>query len=278
MAPVLLPMPCKKFHAPHVVVPGNLQAPCAIAGKAWHECGADEMQARRRAHAVETGNEIVTFGREPSEKTTCAIWSRPRLSCIDRRRQAAKSTPARRAAASRMSCRSRRDRAHTAGMRASPMQERVIDDQTPLRIEDLHAVVHEALRQNVVENAERLVDAQRVRGLSKADARHVERRPPLDESHGDAALREAASPMSARRRHRRATRTRRISVTRLALFPHSRSCRHITMRRPRHRHAGSGSPGCQPGSRPSTPSTSHFIPPISASVRDFPAVPCMAPA
>ena len=98
-------------------------------------------------------------------------------------------TPARSTAPSRISCNC------NAGQRAKrrhPViaeQELVLDDQPAAGIEQIHAVIAEAGRQDFVEDAERVVDAQRVGGLAESYSGNVESRPPLDQHDFDTAPR-----------------------------------------------------------------------------------------
>jgi hypothetical protein len=69
-------------------------------------------------------------------------------------------------------------------------KEFVLDDQPPVEVEEIHAVIAEPRSENLVENAERFIDAQRVRGLTQPDARNVKGRPPLDQHDLDALPRE----------------------------------------------------------------------------------------
>ena len=69
-------------------------------------------------------------------------------------------------------------------------QELVLHDQPSIGIEQPHAVIAEAGGEDFVEHAERVVDAQRIGGLAEADARDIERRPPLDQHDLDAPPRQ----------------------------------------------------------------------------------------
>ena len=51
-----------------------------------------------------------------------------------------------------------------------PEQEFVLDDQPPARVEQIHPVIAEARVEDLVEHAERVVDAERIRGLAEPDA------------------------------------------------------------------------------------------------------------
>ena len=69
-------------------------------------------------------------------------------------------------------------------------QEFVLHDQPTIGIAQPHAIVAEAGGEDFVEHAERVVDAKRIGGLAKADARNIEGRPPLDQHDLDAPPRE----------------------------------------------------------------------------------------
>ena len=76
-------------------------------------------------------------------------------------------------------------------------QEFVLDDQLAAGIEDGHPVVGETRRQDFGQQAERIVDAQRIRRLAQTHARHIEGRPALDEHDLDAAPRESGGRRQA---------------------------------------------------------------------------------
>ena len=69
-------------------------------------------------------------------------------------------------------------------------QEFVLDDQPAIWIEEIHAVIAESGLENFVEHPERVVNAERIRGLAESDAGNVEGRPPLDQHDLHAAPRE----------------------------------------------------------------------------------------
>jgi hypothetical protein len=69
-------------------------------------------------------------------------------------------------------------------------QELVLDNQLTAGIEDIHPVIGEPARQELRKDSECLVNAERVRRLAEADARHIEGRTAFDENDLDAALRE----------------------------------------------------------------------------------------
>jgi hypothetical protein len=54
----------------------------------------------------------------------------------------------------------------------------------------MHAVIAKARCEHLVENTERIVDAQRIRGLAEAYSGDVEGRPPLDQDDLHASPRE----------------------------------------------------------------------------------------
>ena len=57
----------------------------------------------------------------------------------------------------------------------------MLDDQPPAGVEEIHAVIAEARCEYLVENTERVVNAQRIRGLAEPNSRDVKGRPPLDQ-------------------------------------------------------------------------------------------------
>ena len=69
-------------------------------------------------------------------------------------------------------------------------QELVLDDQPPAGVEQAHVVIAKTGREDLVENAERVVDAECIGGLAKADSGNIEGRPPLDEDDLHAPSRE----------------------------------------------------------------------------------------
>jgi hypothetical protein len=57
----------------------------------------------------------------------------------------------------------------------------VLDDQPPAGIEKTHVVIAKSRCEYLVENIERIVNAQRVGRLPEPDSRNIKRRPPLNE-------------------------------------------------------------------------------------------------
>jgi hypothetical protein len=57
----------------------------------------------------------------------------------------------------------------------------MLDDQPPVGIEDKHAVIAEARCEYLIENAERVVNAQRIRRLAKAYSGNLKGWPSLDQ-------------------------------------------------------------------------------------------------
>jgi hypothetical protein len=72
-------------------------------------------------------------------------------------------------------------------------KELVLNDQSPAGIEQAHMVVGESRFEYLIENTERVVNAQRVGGLAEADSRDVKGRPPLNQHNLHAASREGRS-------------------------------------------------------------------------------------
>src|SRR5258708_24185652 len=60
-------------------------------------------------------------------------------------------------------------------------QEFVLDDQPSAWVEQIHPVIAEARGEHLFEHAERIVDAERIRGLAQPNAGYVKRWPPLDQ-------------------------------------------------------------------------------------------------
>ena len=57
----------------------------------------------------------------------------------------------------------------------------MLDDQPPAGIEKTHVVIAESPCEYPVENTERVVNAQRIRGLAEPDSRDVKGGSPLDQ-------------------------------------------------------------------------------------------------
>jgi hypothetical protein len=69
----------------------------------------------------------------------------------------------------------------------------VLNDQPPAGIEKTHVVIAESGFEYLVENTERVVNAQRIGGLAEPDPRDVKGRPPLNEHNLHASSRESRS-------------------------------------------------------------------------------------
>ena len=69
-------------------------------------------------------------------------------------------------------------------------QDFVLGDQHALGVENVHPVVDEPRFQDLIENAQGIVDPQRVRGLSQAHARNRKGRSALDQDDLDATTRQ----------------------------------------------------------------------------------------
>ena len=108
----LAPDTLQKFHAPYVIGPRHLHAPGAVTGRARQECATEEMLPGGRPYAVEAGEQIEAICR-PSEKRTVIRFFSSWISLTVELMRI--STPARSAAASRISCNRRRDSAQNAG-------------------------------------------------------------------------------------------------------------------------------------------------------------------
>ena len=61
------------------------------------------------------------------------------------------------------------------------------------RVEDAHVIVAEPGRQNLRQNAQCIIDAQRIRRLAEPDPRHVESRTALNQNDLDPPLGESGS-------------------------------------------------------------------------------------
>jgi hypothetical protein len=59
----------------------------------------------------------------------------------------------------------------------------VLDDQPPAGIEKTHVVIAESSCEYLLQNAERIVNAQRVGRLAEPDSCNVKGRPPLNENN-----------------------------------------------------------------------------------------------
>ena len=185
--PGLAADPLQKFHACHLVGSRYLQPPRPIAGRPGHEGRPGEVMARRRPHAVEAGDEVegaVRAIRKDDLHDLATIVDR-----VDGEAGPDGRASARRRREEDIVQVATREGANGGDARISH-QEGMIDDQPPIGIEDLHAVVDEAFGENLVQHAEGFVDAQRIGRLPQPDARHIERRPPLDEHDVASPLRQ----------------------------------------------------------------------------------------
>jgi hypothetical protein len=72
-------------------------------------------------------------------------------------------------------------------------KELVLNDQCPAGIEKAHMVIAESRCEDLVQNTERVVNAQRVGGLAEPDSRDVKGRPPLNQHNLHASSGESRS-------------------------------------------------------------------------------------
>jgi hypothetical protein len=65
----------------------------------------------------------------------------------------------------------------------------MIDNHLPVRIENVHAIVHEPGRQHLIEKAKSVIDAKCICGLPQSYSGHIESGPPFNQRRFDAARR-----------------------------------------------------------------------------------------
>ena len=168
----------EELHSLDIAGPRHLHAPTAITGGARHECCAHKKESGGRTNAVEPreqiesvaptigkihGHSVVVFANFGNGKPKAHLDAGPLSS---RQQNLVQTQPRQRA--------DRRDA-------IVAKQELVMDNQLPVRVEDAHVVIDETGGQYFWQNAERIIDAQRICRLAEPDARQIERRAALDE-------------------------------------------------------------------------------------------------